>query len=77
MGVGMGEKGSPWILKISTKKGCFLKFRVRKNKCHHFWPLLEKSPSGPPGKNPSDVHVSTYSQIMSTLYVAAAVACEV
>jgi len=38
MGVGMGEKGSPWILKISTKKGCFLKFRVGKTNFPTFGP---------------------------------------
>jgi len=33
---------------------------VGQNKFHHFWPppgkILEKSPTAPPGKNPSDAH---------------------
>jgi len=31
---------------------------VGKNKFHHFWHALEKSPGVPPGKNPSDAHDS-------------------
>ena len=49
----------PWILKISAKQGCFLNFEWEKTKFTTFGPpgkILEKSPSAPPGKNPSDAH---------------------
>jgi len=61
VGVGRGT-GGPWppcILKILAKKVVFL-VSSGKTKFHNFGPLLEKflekSPSAPPGKNPSDAH---------------------
>jgi len=44
MGVGRGGRGAllPWILKFSTKKGCFLSFEKEKSNFTTFSPL-EKS----------------------------------
>jgi len=59
MGVGKGGQGGPRSLldiEILSIKSCFLYFEWDNNKFHHFWPpgkILEKSPSGPPGKIPS------------------------
>jgi len=56
MGVGKGGQGGPRSLldiEILSIKSCFLYFEWDNNKFHHFWPpgkILEKSPSGPPGK---------------------------
>jgi len=58
MGVGGGGK-IPWILKISAKKVVFLDSSGEKF-FNTFGPprkYLEKSPSAPPGKNPSNAHV--------------------
>jgi len=49
----------PSILKISAKKGCFLRFQWKTTIFTTFGPprqILEKSPGGPLGKNPSDAH---------------------
>jgi len=44
-----------------SQKTLFSKFRVGKNKFHHFWPPPGKIPSAlPPGKNPSDAHATNY-----------------
>jgi len=61
MGVGRGRGDLVlWILNISAKKSCFLNFEWEKTNFTTFGPppgkILEKSPSGPPGKNPSDAH---------------------
>jgi len=57
MGVRRGGNGG---FEIISKKRLFFQFRGVKNKFHHFWPPLEKilgkSPTGPPGRNPSDAH---------------------
>jgi len=56
-----GGLGPHWILKISAKKVCFLSFEWEKTNFTTFEPtgkFFEKSPGGPPGKNPSDAHVS-------------------
>ena len=68
-GQGCGQE-PPWILKLLAKKGCFFQFRAVKTKFHHFWTPLEKilakSPTGPPGKNPSDAHGTNHQSITPT-----------
>jgi len=49
----------PWILKLFSKKGCILSFEWEKTKFTTLLlhgKILEKSPIGPPRKNPSDAH---------------------
>jgi len=64
MGVGRGgAEGANTprrILKISAKKGCILNFKWKKANFTTLAPpgkILEKPPSAPPGKYPSDAHV--------------------
>jgi len=64
MGVGRGQGGLglPWFLKISAKKDCFPSFEWVKPNFTTFSPpgkIFEKSPCGPPGKNPSDNHAQS------------------
>jgi len=62
MGVAMGGKGgakAPLYFEIFSKKICFFSFQWEKTNFTTFGPpgqILEKSPSGTPGKNPSDAH---------------------
>jgi len=64
---GQGEPLPPWILKFLAKMVAFLVLSGKK--FHHFrpppWKNLEKSPSAPPGKNPSDAHVQSYKRLQS------------
>ena len=55
----------PCILKISVKQGCFLNVEWEKNFTFSDPPgnILEKSPSAPPGKNPSDAHDRKYKSV--------------
>ena len=64
-GGGAGEAQAPLLdFEIISKKRLFFQFLGVKNKFHRFWPPLEKilgkSPTGPPGKNPSDARVIKY-----------------
>jgi len=56
-----------------SKKSCFLSFEWEKNKFCHFCPplkILEKSPSGLPGKNNSAAHeMMAYVLINTILYL--------
>ena len=56
-----GQRGAltPWILKFSAKKGCFLSFEREKSNFTTFGPpgkILEKSPSAPPWKKSFRAH---------------------
>ena len=56
-----GEAGgaSPLDFESFSKKGCFLVFEWEKTNFTTFgppWKILEKPPSAPPWKNPSDAH---------------------
>jgi len=62
-----GRRKGGTNFKISAKR-LFAQFRVVKNKFHHFWPptqekLLEKSTSGPLGKNFSDAHAHKHAKL--------------
>jgi len=59
VGKGAGEAKAPLDFEIFSKKGCFLSFVWEKQISPLLTPsgkFLEKSPSAPPGKNPSDAH---------------------
>jgi len=55
MGVGRGAL-PPLNFEIFSKEKLFFSFEREKTKFHHFWPPMEKSPSGPPGKKTCDAH---------------------
>jgi len=62
MGVGRGSRGdqAPLGFEVISKKRLFFQFRGVKTNFTTFGSLLEnnlgKSPTTPPGKNPSDAH---------------------
>jgi len=59
--MGVRREGLPPLnFENFSKKACFLDFEWEKANFTTFGPLLEKSLSVPPGKNPSDTHGYMY-----------------